>query len=53
MMDLTQLSRLKLSSMLPGHRIKFYNLIDCDKLYPLTVVNDKFTMVIFHIIKFL
>jgi hypothetical protein len=50
-MDLSQLSRLNLGSMLPGHRIKFYGLIECDKLYPLTDVNDKFTMTIFYIIK--
>jgi hypothetical protein len=36
--------------MLSGH-IKFYGLIEYDKLYPLTDVNDKFTMVIFHVIK--
>jgi hypothetical protein len=33
--------------MLLGHRIKLYGLIECDKLYHLTDVNDKFTMVIF------
>jgi hypothetical protein len=33
MMNLSQLSRLDLGSMLPGHRIKFYGLIECDKLY--------------------
>jgi hypothetical protein len=53
MMDLSQLSRLNLGFMLPGHRIKFYGLIECDKLYPLTDVNDKFTIVIFHVVKFL
>jgi hypothetical protein len=37
--------------MLPGHRIKFYGLIECDKLYPLTNVNEKITMVIFYVIK--
>jgi hypothetical protein len=47
MMNLSQLSRLDLGSMLPGHRIKSYSLIECDKLYPLTNVNDKFTMVFF------
>jgi hypothetical protein len=51
MMDLSQLSRLNLGSMLPGHIIKFYDLIECDKLYPLTDANDKLTMVIFHVIK--
>jgi hypothetical protein len=51
MMNLSQLSHLDLGFMLPGHRIKFYDLIKCDKLYPLTDVNDKFIMVIFHVIK--
>jgi hypothetical protein len=46
-MNLSQLSRLNLGSMLPGHRIKSCGLIECDELYPLTDVNDKFTMVIF------
>jgi hypothetical protein len=50
-MILSQLSRLELGSMLSGHRIKYRGLIKCDKLYPLTDVNDKFTMVIFHVIK--
>jgi hypothetical protein len=51
MMNLSHLSHLELGSMLPGHRIKSYDLIKCDKLYPLTNVNDKFPMVIFHVIK--
>jgi hypothetical protein len=51
MMNLSQLSRLELGYMLSGHRIKSYDLIKCDKLYPLTNVNDKFPMVIFHVIK--
>jgi hypothetical protein len=51
MINLSQLSRLKLGSMLPGHRIKSYGLIECGKLYTLTDVNDKFFMVIFHVIK--
>jgi hypothetical protein len=51
MMDLSQLSHLNLGSMLLGHRIKFYGLIECDKLYHLTDINDKFTVVIFHVIK--
>jgi hypothetical protein len=46
-MNLSQLSRLELGSMLPGHKIKSYSLIECDKLYPQTNINDKFTMVIF------
>jgi hypothetical protein len=33
--------------MLPRHIIKSYDLIECDKSYPLADVNDKFTMVIF------
>jgi hypothetical protein len=33
MMNLSQLSHLNLGSMLPGHKIKFYGLIKCDKLY--------------------
>jgi hypothetical protein len=37
--------------MLPGHRIKSYNLIKCDKLYLLTNVNDKFTIVVFMFVK--
>jgi hypothetical protein len=49
MIDLSQLSHLNLGFMLPGHRIKFYGLIECDKLYSL--INDKFTMIIFHVIK--
>jgi hypothetical protein len=53
MMNLSQLSHLNLGSMLPGRRIKFYGLIECDKLYPLTGVDDKFTMVILHVIKLL
>jgi hypothetical protein len=51
MMDLSQLSHLELGSMLPGHRIKSYNLIKCDKLYLLTNVNDKFTIVVFMFVK--
>jgi hypothetical protein len=51
MMNLSQLSRLDLGSMLTGHIIKSYGLIECDKSYPLTDVNDKFTIVIFHIIE--
>jgi hypothetical protein len=51
MISLSWLSRLNLGSMLPGHIIKFYDLVECDKLYPLTDVNDKFIMVIFHVIK--
>jgi hypothetical protein len=46
MINLSQLSHLDLGSMLPGHRIKFYGLIECDKLYPLTDVNDKIAMVL-------
>jgi hypothetical protein len=53
MMNLSQLSHLDLGSMLPGHRIKSYGLIECDKLYALTDVNDKLTMVFFHVIMFL
>jgi hypothetical protein len=34
-----------------GHRIKSYVLIECDKLYPLSDINDKFNMIIFHVIK--
>jgi hypothetical protein len=52
-MNLSQLSRLEHGSIRPGHRIKSCSLIKCDKLYPLTDVNDKFTMIIFHVIKFL
>jgi hypothetical protein len=37
--------------MLPGHRIKSYSLIKCDELYLLIDVNEKFTMVIFYVIK--
>jgi fucose permease len=51
MMNLSQLSHSDLASMLPGHRIKSYGLIECDKLYPLTDANDKFSMIIFHVIK--
>jgi hypothetical protein len=51
MMNLSQLRRLELGSMLMEHRIKSYGLIECDKLYHLTDVNDKFSMVIFHVIK--
>jgi hypothetical protein len=36
--------------MLPGHRIKSYGLIECDKSYPLADANDKFTMVIFMLL---
>jgi hypothetical protein len=32
MMNISQLSHLDLGSMLPGHRIKSYDLIECDKL---------------------
>jgi hypothetical protein len=46
-MNLSQLSHLELGSILPGHRIKSYGLIECDKLYLLTDVNDKFSMVNF------
>jgi hypothetical protein len=51
MMNLSQLSHLELGSMLPGQKIKSCDLIKCDKLYPLTNVNDEFTMVIFYVIK--
>jgi hypothetical protein len=51
MMNLSQLSRLELGSMLPGQRIKSCGLIKCDKLYHLIDINEKFTMIIFHIIK--
>jgi hypothetical protein len=51
MMNLSQLSHLDLVSMLSGHRIKSYCLIECDKSYPLTDINDKFIIVIFHVIK--
>jgi hypothetical protein len=27
--------------MLPGHRIKSYDLIECDKLYRLADISDK------------
>jgi hypothetical protein len=47
MMNVSQLSHLDLGSMPPGYRIKSYDLIECDKLYPLTDVNDKFNMIIF------
>jgi hypothetical protein len=50
-MNLSQLSHLDLGFMLPGHRIKSYDLIGCDKLYPLTDVNDKFSMVICYVIE--
>jgi hypothetical protein len=33
MMNLSQLSRLNLGSMLPEYRIKFFGLIECGKLY--------------------
>jgi hypothetical protein len=36
--------------MLPGHRIKSYDLIECDKSYPLSDVNDKFTIIIFMLL---
>jgi hypothetical protein len=49
-MNLSQLSHLELGSMLPGQKIKSCDLIKCDKLYPLTNVNDKFTMVIFMLL---
>jgi hypothetical protein len=42
MINLSQLSHLELGSILPGHRIKSHDLIKCDKLYPLTGINDKF-----------
>jgi hypothetical protein len=47
MMNLSHLSPLDLGSMLPRHKIKSYGLIECDKSYHLTDVNDEFTMVIF------
>jgi hypothetical protein len=50
MMNLSKLSRLDLGFMLPGHRIKSYGLIKCDKLYPLANVNDKFTIIIFMLL---
>jgi hypothetical protein len=50
MMNLSQLSYLNLDSILPGHRIKSYDLIECDNL-SYSQVNDKFTMAIFHVIK--
>jgi hypothetical protein len=50
-MNLSQLSHLDLGSMLPGHRIKSYSSMERDKLYPLIDVNDKFPMVIFHVVK--
>jgi hypothetical protein len=49
-MNLSQLSRLNLGSMLSGHRIKSYGLIECDKLYPLTDVNDKFPWSFFMLV---
>jgi hypothetical protein len=49
--NLSQLSHLDLGSMLPGHRIKSYSSMERDKLYPLIDVNDKFPMVIFHVVK--
>jgi hypothetical protein len=51
MMNLSQLSYLEFGSMLSGYRIKSYDLIECDKFYPLIDVNDKFTMVIFHVVR--
>jgi hypothetical protein len=36
--------------MLPGHRIKSYGLIECDKSYLLADVNDKFALVIFMLL---
>jgi hypothetical protein len=50
MMNLSKLSRLDLGFMLPGHRIKSYSLIRCDKLYPPTDVNVKFTIVVFTLL---
>jgi hypothetical protein len=50
-MNLSQLSHLDLGSMLSGHRIKSYSSMERDKLYPLIDVNDKFPMVIFHVVK--
>jgi hypothetical protein len=50
-MNLSQLSRLELGSILSGHRIKSYGLIECNKLYLLTDVNGKFSIVIFHVIE--
>jgi hypothetical protein len=50
MINLSQLSCLELGSILPGHRIKFYGLIKCDKLYLLTDVDDIFTSH-FHVIE--
>jgi hypothetical protein len=50
-MNLSQLNHLELGSMLTGHRIKSYGLIKCDKLYLLTDVNEKITMLIFDVIK--
>jgi hypothetical protein len=38
-MNLLELSHLDLGSMLPGHRIKCYGLIECDKLYPMLMTN--------------
>jgi hypothetical protein len=51
MMNLSHLSHLDIGSMLLGHRIKSYDLIEYEKLYPLIDVNDKITMVFFHVIK--
>jgi hypothetical protein len=50
MMNLLLLSRLEFDSMLLGYIIKFYGLIECDKLYPLTDINDKFIMVVFMLL---
>jgi hypothetical protein len=50
-MNLSQLSHLELGCMLPGHTIKSYGLIECDKLYPLIDFNDKFSKVTFHVIE--
>jgi hypothetical protein len=50
-MNLSQLSRLELGSILSGHRIKSYGLIECNKLYLLTDVNGKFSIVVFHVIE--
>jgi hypothetical protein len=52
MMNLSQLSHLDLGSMLPGHRIKSYGSIE-SKFRSWFYVNDKFTMVFFHVIMFL
>jgi hypothetical protein len=50
-MNLSHLSHLDIGSTLLGHRIKSYDLIEYEKLYPLIDVNDKITMVFFHVIK--